>query len=603
MDTTVSPAGRYSSYPQVALADRAWPGRTLTTAPRWLSTDLRDGNQSLVAPMRPDRKLAMFDLLVGMGYREIEVGFPVASQDDHDFVRLLVEQDRIPDDVRISVLVPARPELIAATVRSLRGVPRATIHLYHGTAPLLRQLVYRMTREQCRDLAVRGAEAVLRETERVLPLCDIGFQYSTEMFNETELDLTVELCEAVMDVWQVGADRPVVLNFPTTVERTTPNVFADQIEYLDRTLTRRQHVCLSVHPHNDRGTGVASAELAQLAGAERVEGCLFGNGERAGNVCLVTLGLNLLSQGIDPGVDFSDLPGVRRTVEECTGLPVPARHPYGGDLVYTAFSGAHQDAIRKGFDEQRRVAARTGLPVRELPWRMPYLPLDPGDIGRTYETLVRLNSQSGKGGTAYVLADRYGLHLPGDLQVEFARMVQRHADAHGGEVTAEQLFALFHDEYLSPPCPTTPLPRVGAVVVDTLYLDGLGFDIDGRRAAATARIVTTLAGWGIDVLTVQHTGAGSRGGQVAGYAECRVGDRTVWGVGIDDTPQVAAFAAVRAAVGRATSAANRSTPGSPVHHAGLPTSSPADHEAGRIPSVHRRGEGAEPWNWLSATTR
>src|SRR5690606_23471285 len=359
---------RYSAFPPVPLDDRRWPTATVSAPPRWLSTDLRDGNQALSRPMDPERKLRLFDLLVDMGYKEIEIGFPAASRDDYDFVRLLIEQERIPDDVCVSVLTQARDELIERTVASLSGAPRALLHLYNATSPLMRRLVFGMNREECKDLAVHGARLVLKYVDELLDGCDVRLQYSPEHFQDTELDFSLEVCEAVMDVWQPEPDRQIILNFPTTVERATPNVFADQIEWMHRNLSRREHVCLSVHPHNDRGTGVAAAELAMLAGAERVEGCLFGGGERAGNVCLVTLGLNLVTQGIDPGIDFTDLDRVRRVVEECTGLPVPPRHPYGGELVFTAFSGGHQDAIKKAFDALDREAARTGLDRALLPW-------------------------------------------------------------------------------------------------------------------------------------------------------------------------------------------------------------------------------------------
>jgi 2-isopropylmalate synthase len=328
-------AARYRSFTPMVFPGRRWPDNTITSAPRWLSTDLRDGNQALAHPMTPDRKMAMFNLLLRMGYREIEVGFPVASQDDFTFVRTLIERDLIPDDVRISVLVQARDELIRRTVESLEGAPRATIHLYNATSPLFRRVVFGMNRDECKDLAVQGTRLVMKYADKMLGGCDLGFQYSPELFNDTELDFSLEVCEAVMDVWRPEAGREITLNFPTTVERSMPNVFADQIEWLHLNLSRREHVCLSIHPHNDRGTGVASSEMALLAGAQRVEGCLFGNGERAGNVCLVTLGLNLLTHGVDPGIDFSDLDGVRRTVEYCNEMSVHPRHPYGGDLVYT----------------------------------------------------------------------------------------------------------------------------------------------------------------------------------------------------------------------------------------------------------------------------
>jgi 2-isopropylmalate synthase len=543
---------RYRPPAPVPMAERTWPGRTIEAAPRWLSTDLRDGNQSLAQPMSPERKLRMFRLLTAMGYREIEVGFPAASQDDHDFLRLLIERDLVPDDVTISVLVQARDDLIRRTVQSLAGARRATVHLYNATSPLFRRVVFGMDREQCKDLAVRGTERMLAWAGRTLGGCDLGFQYSQELFNDTELDFSLEVCEAVMDVWQPGPGRPIILNFPTTVERTTPNVFADRIEWMNDRLSRREHVCLSVHPHNDRGTGVATAEMALLAGAERVEGCLFGNGERAGNVDLVTLGLNMFSQGVDPGIDFSDLNGVRRVAEECTGLPVHPRHPYGGDLVYTAFSGSHQDAIKKGLDEQKRLAAENGLPAAEMLWDIPYLPVDPKDVGRTFETVVRINSQSGKGGVAYVISSSLGLNLPRGLQAEFAARVQGLADAEGGEIDPARISTLFVREYVtrslvavpvSPPAPV-PVPAV-------LHVDGAAFEVGAARADRVERISTNLLRWGIDVRAVHRTGTALAGcAGLAVYAELRAGEQVHWGAGVDEDLEVAVAAAVRSAIAR-----------------------------------------------------
>ncbi|KAB8190968.1 2-isopropylmalate synthase [Nonomuraea phyllanthi] len=556
-------AERYAEFRPIDLTDRTWPSRRIRTAPRWLSTDLRDGNQSLARPMSPERKLTMFELLVRMGYKEIEVGFPVASQDDHDFVRLLIEQDRIPADVRITVLTQAREELIRATVDTLKGAARATIHIYNATSPLFRRLVFGIDRAGCRELAVRATRVMMEHAERVLGDCDLGYQYSPELFNETEPDFSLEVCEAVMDVWRPGPGRGIILNFPTTVERSLPNVFADQIEWLDRNLSRREHVCLSIHPHNDRGTGVASAELALLAGAERIEGCLFGNGERAGNVDLVTLGMNLYVQGVDPGIDFSDLDAVRRTVERCNRLPVHPRHPYGGDLVYTAFSGSHQDAIKKGFDELERQSAATGTPVGELPWRMPYLPVDPKDVGRTYEAVVRVNSQSGKGGVAYVMSAWHGLNLPYGLQADLSTRVQAQADAAGGELSPDRIGALFEDEYLYHGDPSQPLPLGAEPVTVTLHVDG-GSVVDGARAQAVRGLGSVLAPWGIQVRAVHTTappldddemtpersvlGDRATGGIVI-YAECAAGEGTAWGVGIDGDVAASAFSAVRAAIG------------------------------------------------------
>ncbi|GIJ75023.1 2-isopropylmalate synthase [Virgisporangium ochraceum] len=558
MESLRSAVRRYRPAGHVDLPDRSWPDRQVTTAPRWLSTDLRDGNQSLVNPMSPARKLQMFRLLVDMGYREIEVGFPVASRDDHDFLRMLIEKDLIPDTVRISVLTQARDDLIRETVQSLVGAPRATVHIYNATSPLFRRVVLGVDRAGCRHLAVHGTRLLMKYAEESLADCDLGYEYSPEMFNDTEPDFALEVCEAVMDVWQPGTDRPIILNFPTTVERTMPNVFADRIEWLDRNLTRREHVCLSVHPHNDRGTGVATAELAVLAGAQRIEGCLFGNGERAGNVDLVTLGLNLFSQGIDPEIDFSDLNRIRRVAEHCTGLPVHPRHPYGGDLVYTAFSGSHQDAINKGFTEQGRLAETGAEPV----WDIPYLPVDPQDVGRTYESVVRINSQSGKGGIAYVLSTRLGLHPPRELQMEFARVVQSHADGEGGEIDPDRICALFRDGYMSGSLMAVPL-SFSDLVPAYLHVDGAAFTVGGERTEELDRIRRALARWSIDVRAVHRTGtalADSAG--LAVYAELRVGGDTLWGVGVEADLAAAVSAAVRSAVartGRAPAAAPPAT--------------------------------------------
>ncbi|MDA0637908.1 2-isopropylmalate synthase, partial [Nonomuraea sp. MCN248] len=535
-------AERYTGFVPLDLPDRTWPSKRIRSAPRWLSTDLRDGNQSLARPMTPERKLMMFDLLVTMGYKEIEVGFPVASRDDHDFVRLLIERDLIPDDVRITVLTQAREELIRDTVDCLKGAPRAMVHIYNATSPLFRRLVFGLGRDGCRDLAVRGTQVLMEHAERVLGDCDLGYQYSPELFNETEPEFSLEVCEAVMDVWQPEAGRGIILNVPTTVERSLPNVFADQIEWLDRNLSRREHVCLSVHPHNDRGTGVASAELALLAGAERIEGCLFGNGERAGNVCLVTLAMNLFSHGIDPGIDLSDINAVRRTVERCTQLPVHPRHPYGGDLVYTAFSGSHQDAIKKGFDERERRAADLGVDPAELPWRVPYLPVDPKDVGRTYEAVVRVNSQSGKGGVAYVMSAWHGLNLPRGLQIDLAARVQARAEALGGELSPGRIGALFREEYLYQGDPAAPLAIGRTPLPATLHVDG-SVEMSGPRADAVRGLGAALAPWGVRLRAVHRTAPpleeeltselplfdGRRDGDVVVYAECGRGAAMAWG--------------------------------------------------------------------------
>ncbi|MDS0139966.1 MULTISPECIES: 2-isopropylmalate synthase [unclassified Amycolatopsis] len=548
---------RYTPFPPVSLPDRSWPGRVLTRAPRWLSTDLRDGNQALIDPMGPDRKLRMFDLLVRMGYREIEVGFPAASQADFDFVRALVESDRIPGDVRISVLTQAREDLIERTVQALRGAQAATVHLYNATAPLFRDVVFGLDRAGCQALATRGTEHVIRCAERILPGCDVGYEYSPEIFVDTELEFAAQVCEAVMDVWQPGLGREIILNLPATVERATPNVYADQIEWMSRNLSRREHRCLSVHPHNDRGTAVAAAELALLAGADRVEGCLFGNGERTGNVCLVTLGLNLFSQGIDPGIDFSDIDAVRRVAEHCTGLDVPERHPYAGDLVYTSFSGSHQDAIKKGFARLEHAVAEAAGPV---PWTMPYLPIDPKDVGRTYEAVVRVNSQSGKGGVAFVMKTEHQLDLPRRLQIEFSRVVQRHTDA-GGEIPPKRLWEIFAAEYL--PAPDARLRLHGhaltteegkSVITAEVVIDGERRDLTGVGNGPIAAFTAALGVAGIEVQVlgyVEHAIATGSDAEAAAYVECRVGGHTLWGAGIDGNTLSASLEAIASAVNRA----------------------------------------------------
>ncbi|MEO3867456.1 2-isopropylmalate synthase [Nonomuraea sp. B12E4] len=546
---------RYSAPDPLPPTDRAWPDATITTAPRWLSTDLRDGNQALARPMSPARKQAMFDLLVRMGFKEIEVGFPVASQSDHAFLRTLIDRELIPDDVRITVLVQARDELIRKTAESLEGAPRATIHMYSATSPFFRRMVYGMSRDECKDLAVHGTRLVMKYAERLLPGCDVAYQYSPEHFAETEPEFALEVCEAVMDLWQPDEHREIILNFPTTVERTMPNVFADRIEWLHRNLSRREHVCLSVHPHNDRGTGVATAELAVLAGAQRVEGCLFGNGERAGNVDLVTLGLNLFTHGIDPGLDFSDLVGIRRTVEQATGLPVHPRHPYGGSLVYTSFSGSHQDAIKKASDAMAAAAEAAETRVDRMPWRVPYLPLDPRDVGRTYETVVRITSQSGKGGLAYVLGQWRGLQPPRDLLVEFAGLVQTRADAEGGEISPGRILGMFQREYVrAPETPELPEPD-DEPMTTVLYVDGGGFDSGPDRVDAVERVRRMLTERGFDLRAVHHTERAGRQSRMdtAVYAECHVGGRSFWGVGLECDIETAALSAVCSALVRAGS--------------------------------------------------
>jgi 2-isopropylmalate synthase len=554
------PCHRYAAFRPVDLPDRTWPGKTITTAPRWLSTDLRDGNQALIDPMSPSRKRTMFDLLVRMGYKEIEVGFPSASQADFDFVRSLVEDDVIPGDVQISVLTQARDELIERTVQSLVGAPRATVHLYNATAPLFRRVVFGIGRDECRDLAADGARSVMKYAEHYLPGCDFGFEYSPEIFMDTELDYAAEVCEAVMDVWQPGPGREIIINLPCTVERSTPNVYADQIEWMSRNLSRREHVALSVHTHNDRGTAVADAELAVLAGADRVEGCLFGNGERTGNVCLVTLGMNLFSQGIDPMIDFSDIDEIRRTVEYCNQLPVHPRHPYAGDLVYTAFSGSHQDAIKKGFEAHEAAAAAAGADVTEHPWEVPYLPIDPRDVGRTYEAVIRVNSQSGKGGVAFIMKSEHQMDLPRRLQIEFSRVIQARTDAEGGEVTPAQMWEAFSAEYLTPGRVALQAHHTSSVVdaKDALTVEvivaGVGRQIEGAGNGPISAFCDALGSIGVEVRVLDYTehalSAGSDA-QAAAYVECEVSGQTLWGVGVDTNTVTASLKAVLSAVNRA----------------------------------------------------
>ncbi len=564
------PCHRYAPFKAVELPGRTWPGKTITRAPRWLSTDLRDGNQALIDPMSPARKRKMFDLLVRMGYKEIEVGFPSASQADFDFVRALIEGGLIPDDVQISVLTQARDELIERTAASLAGARRATVHLYNATAPLFRRVVFGVDREQCKSLATDGARSVLKHAEAYLRGRDFGFEYSPEIFVDTELDFAAEVCEAVMDVWQPGPGREIILNLPCTVERSTPNVYADQIEWMSRNLSRREHVCLSVHTHNDRGTAVADAELAVLAGADRVEGCLFGNGERTGNVCLATLGMNLFSQGIDPMIDFSDIDEIRRAVEYCNQLPVHPRHPYAGELVYTAFSGSHQDAIKKGFEALEREAEAAGVPVGDLGWAVPYLPIDPRDVGRTYEAVIRVNSQSGKGGVAFVMKAEHQLELPRRLQIEFSRVIQAHTDAEGGEVSPAQMWEIFSAEYLAEgavamlACHTSSTVDDKDVLAVEVRLAGEARELEGAGNGPISAFCDALASAGIGVRVLdysEHALSAGSDAKAAAYLECEVtlpgtggedGAREVlWGAAIDANTVTASLKAVLSAVNRA----------------------------------------------------
>jgi 2-isopropylmalate synthase len=569
------PYHRYRAFPPIDLPDRTWPHATITSAPRWLSTDLRDGNQALIDPMSPVRKMAMFDLLVRMGYKEIEVGFPAASETDFSFVRQLIEGDRIPDDVTISVLTQAREDLIERSIQSLVGVPRANVHLYNAIAPLFRRVVFHAGKDEIRAIATRGTEMFMKYAESYLDTTVIGFEYSPEIFTGSEMPFAVDVCEAVSDVWQPADGREIILNLPATVEMSTPNVYADQIEWFSRQLTRRENTTISLHPHNDRGTAVAATELAMMAGADRVEGCLFGHGERTGNVDLVTLGMNLFSQGIDPQVDFSDIDEIRRTVEYCTQLPVHPRHPYAGDLVYTAFSGSHQDAIKKGLEALETVASEAGRPVAELPWEAPYLPIDPHDVGRTYEAVIRVNSQSGKGGVAYILKSEHKLDLPRRLQIEFSRAVQRHTDDEGGEMSPDDIWAAFRGEYLDRATPlklnsvhTSSAAGEKDALEVNVYVDGELRTLTGSGNGPIAAFVNALSELADDEVAKgsalfenrndirvldYHEHALSSGGDAiaAAYVECAVGDQILWGVGLDPNIVTASLKAVISAVNRA----------------------------------------------------
>src|SRR5580700_1734674 len=553
------PCSRYTPFQPVDLPDRNWPAKTITKAPRWLSTDLRDGNQALIDPMSPARKHKMFDLLVRMGYKEIEVGFPSASQTDFDFVRELIEGDHIPDDVRISVLTQAREDLIERSVQSLRGAARATVHMYNATAPIFRRVVFRIDREECKALAVEGTRHVMKYAEALLGDADFGYEYSPEIFMDTELDFAADVCAGVMDVWQPGPDREIILNLPCTVERSTPNVYADQIEWMSRNLPDRDYVCLSVHTHNDRGTAVADAELAVLAGADRVEGCLFGNGERTGNVCLVTLGLNLFSQGIDPMIDFSNIDEIRRTTEYCNQLPVHPRHPYAGELVYTAFSGSHQDGIKKGFEALEAEAAAAGIPFSDYAWNVPYLPIDPHDVGRSYEAVIRVNSQSGKGGVAYVMKSGHHLDLPRRLQIEFSKVIQVRTDEEGGEVTPNEIWNSFTAEYLTEGS-VSLLDHQSSSVVEGKHVlsaevsvDGAAQEIEGAGNGPISAFCAALASVGIDVRVLdyaEHALTEGTDAQAASYMEVEIGGRVLWGVGIDTNTATASMRAIVSAVNR-----------------------------------------------------
>ena len=542
--------------------ERTWPDRVIDRAPLWCAVDLRDGNQALIDPMSPARKRRMFDLLVRMGYKEIEVGFPSASQTDYDFVREIIEQGAIPSDVTIQVLTQCRPELIERTFEACDGAPNVIVHFYNSTSILQRRVVFRADRDEVKAIAVAGARKCLQEAAK-FPRTRWRFEYSPESYTGTELEYAKDVCDAVSAVIQPTPDWPLIINLPATVEMATPNIYADSVEWMSRNLARRDSIIVSLHPHNDRGTAVAASELGYQAGADRIEGCLFGNGERTGNVCLVTLGLNLFSRGVDPQIDFSNIDEIRRTVEHCNQLPVHERHPYGGDLVYTAFSGSHQDAINKGLDAMKIAADEADADVEDILWQVPYLPIDPKDVGRTYEAVIRVNSQSGKGGVAYIMKADHGLVLPRRLQIEFSQAIQRITDGEGGEVSSKEMWDAFADEYLAP---IRPLERIRQKVIGsevdggidvieaTVKLDGVETEIRGEGNGPLAAFVDALGTVGIDVSVLDYSEHAMSAGEeaaAAAYVEASIGGRTVWGVGIATSITTASLRAVVSAVNRA----------------------------------------------------
>jgi 2-isopropylmalate synthase len=565
------PIHRYKPFHEqikVDLPDRTWPTKRITKAPRWCAVDLRDGNQALIDPMSPERKLKMFQLLVRMGYKEIEVGFPSASQTDFDFVRVLIEDNHIPEDVTIQVLTQARDHLIERTYESLVGAKSVIVHFYNSTSVLQRKVVFNQDKDGIKKIALDAAKKC-KSLEHLLPGTKIYYEYSPESYTGTELEYAVEVCNAVIEEIGPTPDRQMVINLPATVEMITPNVYADSIEWMSRHLDRRDSILLSLHPHNDRGTAIAAAEQGYMAGADRIEGCLFGNGERTGNVDLVTLGLNLFSQGIDPEIDFSDIDEIKRTVEYCNQLPVPERSPYGGDLVYTAFSGSHQDAIKKGFEAMQKTADAQGKSLGDLEWAVPYLPIDPLDVGRSYEAVIRVNSQSGKGGVAYLLKSDHSLDLPRKLQIEFSRVVQGLTDSEGGEVSSEKLWEIFQDEYL--PAPSSKpelkwgrfeLKRMktesemdGEVKLDIVLRDGADeIAASGTGNGPISAFLSILKAQGVDTRLldyVEHTMSAGGDAQAASYIELDVAGKTLWGVGIDSDIATSSLKAVISGVNRA----------------------------------------------------
>jgi 2-isopropylmalate synthase len=565
------PIHKYKPYHEVLnvdLPDRTWPSKRITHAPRWCAVDLRDGNQALIDPMSPERKRVMFELLVRMGYKEIEVGFPSASQTDFDFVRTLIDEKLIPDDVTIQVLTQAREELINRTYESLIGAKQAIVHLYNSTSVLQRDVVFRTDKQGIIDIALNGAR-LCKAAESIAPDVDIYYEYSPESYTGTELEFAVEVCNQVLEVFQPTPERKVIINLPATVEMATPNVYADSIEWMSRRINHRENVIISLHPHNDRGTAVAAAELGYMAGADRIEGCLFGNGERTGNVDLVALGINLFTQGIDPQIDFSDLDEVKRTAEYANQLKVHERSPWAGDLVYTAFSGSHQDAIKKGFEAMEADAKAQGVSVDELLWAVPYLPVDPKDLGRGYEAVVRVNSQSGKGGVAYLLKADHALDLPRKLQIEFSAVVQAKTDAEGGEVTSDEIWDIFQDEYLPAPAERpedkwgrfellstrTASDMTGETTLDVRLRVGEEVQAaSGTGNGPIAAFLGIMAGEGIDVKLydyVEHALSAGGDALAASYVELNVNGKRLWGVGIDADISTASLKAVVSAVNRA----------------------------------------------------
>ena len=565
------PIHRYKPFHEqikIDLADRTWPTKRITKAPRWCAVDLRDGNQALIDPMSPERKLKMFQLLVRMGYKDIEVGFPSASQTDFDFVRVLIEDGHIPEDVTIQVLTQARDHLIERTYESLVGAKSVIVHFYNSTSVLQRKVVFNQDKDGIKKIALDAAKKC-KSLEHLLPGTKIYYEYSPESYTGTELEYAVEVCNAVIEEINPTPEHQMVINLPATVEMITPNVYADSIEWMSRNLSRRESILLSLHPHNDRGTAIAAAELGYMAGADRIEGCLFGNGERTGNVDLVTLGLNLFSQGIDPEIDFSDIDEIKRTVEYCNQLPVPERSPYGGDLVYTAFSGSHQDAIKKGFEAMQKTADAVGKSLGDLEWAVPYLPIDPLDVGRSYEAVIRVNSQSGKGGVAYLLKSDHSLDLPRKLQIEFSRVVQGLTDSEGGEVSSEKLWEIFQDEYL--PAPNSKpelkwgrfeLKRMktesemdGEVKLDIVLRDGANeIAVSGTGNGPISAFLSILGAQGVDTRLldyVEHTMSAGGDAQAASYIELDVAGKTLWGVGIDSDIATSSLKAVISGVNRA----------------------------------------------------